>query len=148
MATFFIKRNDTAPPLVIAMRVANSGDADGENVEYWDGGNYKADGEREYTIKSTVFTMTNEDTGYKKVNRGTGFSRTIEGRTEIGYAWKSTVGDTDMKDGEIPISGEATYRGEFEITFEATGGDLKKRTFPSVPGDELLIKIYEDLDGV
>jgi hypothetical protein len=148
MATYNIPIGDTTPVLEISMKEANS-----DPVEYWDGTSYKADGVNTLPIHSVKFTLKNKTTGEIIVDRAVGTFDQDGARTILRYAWqKADVGwpaDPNAFPGDTGIAG--TYLGEFEVWFQNQGDPLladRKRTFPSTPGDELIINITEDLNGI
>jgi len=136
MATFSIKRGDTAPALKIALSIAGT-----EPREYWDGSIEKPDGVVQREIKEVRFILRNsqeEIIGSSSTQNFTGLATfaTTAGKTELAYSWQ---------DGDTSVAG--TYKAEFEVFFQdATGGLGKKRTFPSTTGDELIISIEADLN--
>lgn len=136
MATFTIKRGDTAPQLKIALAVA------GTNPKtYWSSGSDKPDGNvRE--IHSVRFIMRGEDNNIvnssfnKKYTGLATWSTSTSNKTILAYTWNS--GDTSVA---------GTYNAEFEVVFQdASRAEGKKRTFPSTDGDQLIINVVADLN--
>jgi hypothetical protein len=158
MATFTIPRGDTTPVLEIALKVANS-----DPVTYWLGTAHKADGFSANGIHGVNFVMTNLDTGDVVVAKPidgsyNATSKVDGGHTILLYAWRKA--DPNWPTDPVAFAGDTgvagNYRGEFEVTFNVqapapaapnTWVAGRKRTFPSTPGDELLIAVTEDLDG-
>ena len=136
MASFGIKRGDTAPPLEIALAIAGGGDG-----AYWLSSDDKPDGESSREIKEVRFILknaSNEIIGAQADAKytGIGYFSASDGRTVLGYSWK-----------ESDTVAAGTYNAEFEVIFESpTGGYGKKRTFPCVNGDKLLVVIEADLN--
>ena len=134
MATFTLKRGDTAPAIEISLSKVGT-----EPREFWDGSLDKPDGVNQREIKEVRFIMLAKDNtivGSTSVDRytGVGSFRTESSKTILAYSWKE--GDTITA---------GNYKAEFEVIYEnATGGYGKKRTFPSTTGDTLTIIIEED----
>lgn len=149
MSTFNIPRGDTSPVLEVSLKIANSS----EPTEYWDATSYKPDGVNQLDIHSVYFTLKNTSTDAIVVNRQVGTFDQSGERTILRYAWKGAdptwPADNAAYPGDTGIAG--TYKGEFEVTFQQNGASTnedRKRTFPCTPGDELLINITEDLNGI
>lgn len=136
MATFTIKRGDTAPAIEIALSIAGT-----EPREYWDASLDKPDALVTREIKEVRFIMRDNSqvivgATSNKNYTGKGTFVTSGGKTILAYSWA----DTDTR-----VAG--TYNAEFEVWYEnATGGFGKKRTFPSTSGDSLIINVEADLN--
>ena len=136
MATFTIKRGDTAPPLQISLSIAGTSPR-----EYWSAGADKPDGVNTREIKQVKFIMKGDDNkivGATSQSNYTGIARsdTANNKTVLTYSW----GPNDTA-----VAG--TYSAEFEVVYkDARGGDGKKRTFPSTSGDTLIINVTPDLN--
>ncbi len=136
MATFTLKRGDTAPAIEISLSKVGT-----EPREYWDGSADKPDGVNTREIKEVRFIMKSIDNvivGSTSVTQYTGIGsfKTDASKTTLAYSWK---------EGDTITAGK--YKAEFEVIYEnATGGYGKKRTFPSTTGDTLTISIEEDLN--
>ena len=136
MATFTMKRGDTAPAIEIALSKVGT-----EPREYWDGSVEKPDGVNQREIQQVRFILRDNAQNIIGSNStqnytGIGTFRTESGKTILAYSWA---------EGDTAIAG--TYNAEFEVIFEnATGGPGKKRTFPSSSGDTLVVNIEADLN--
>ena len=136
MATFTIKRGDTAPAIEIALSIVGT-----EPREYWDASTDKPDGLVNREIKEVRFIMRDNaqnivGSSSTKNYTGLGTFATNNGKTVLAYSWEE--GDTNVA---------GTYNAEFEVVYQdAVGGFGKKRTFPSTSGDSLIINIEADLN--
>lgn len=147
MATFTIKRGDTAPPLKIALSIAGSNPKD-----YWqrtdDKPDFVGNVETSRDINKVRFILKSSDNKIVKTGASgtsdTGKAEAIEvagtggsnSKTVLAYYWNS--GDTNIA---------GTYTAEFEVYFDdGTGNPGKKRTFPSTEGDSLIVNIVPDLN--
>lgn len=136
MATFTIKRGDSAPAIEIALSIAGT-----EPREYWDASLDKPDALVTREIKEVRFIMRDNaavivNSASNKPYTGVGTFRTEGGKTILAYSWA----DDDTKVAGI-------YNAEFEVHYtNATGGYGKKRTFPSTSGDALTINVEADLN--
>lgn len=168
MAIFNIKRGDSMPPVILAMRVAGTDPIKYWNIEDDDLGNTSAEDNAAtpptgYTVK---FTMKNLQTGEivghpsNTPNRFTGegviYQKTVDlvTYTVLRYNWrapdtgydpsKAVQSSPSIYQGDTAKAG--AYRGEFEVLYPgATPGIQQfKRTFPATPGDSLIINILPD----
>jgi hypothetical protein len=136
MATFTIKRGDSAPALEIALSIAGT-----EPREYWDASDDKPDALVQREIKEIRFIMRDNaqqivNSASNKPYTGLGTFQTVSGKTILAYSWADT---------DTTVAG--IYNAEFEVIYEnATGGYGKKRTFPSTSGDALTINVEADLN--
>lgn len=148
MATFNIKVGDTTPVLEISMKIASS-----DPVEYWNAPTDKPDGVNNLDVHSVYFTMKNADTNEVVINREGGSVDQEGSRTILRYAWRkadpSWPANQNVFKGDTGVVG--TYYGEFEVFYKDNANPLlpdRKRTFPCTPGDELIINVHEDLNGI
>lgn len=169
MAIFNIKRGDSIPPIMLTMRVAGT-----DPQQYWDvrkddvGSGTVEDnaGDPSSAGYEVRFIMKNINTGELvghpgiTVNRYTGqgeiYTKTIGGEqvTVLRYNWRapdeaydptSSTQVSTIYAGDTAKAG--AYRGEFEVIYPALPGagvQKFKRTFPSTPGDSLIINILPD----
>jgi hypothetical protein len=168
MAIFNIKRGDSMPPIILAMRVAGT-----DPVEYW---NVEDDDVGIGTVEDNAptpstsylvrFIMKNLQTGElvghpsNITDRFTGlgeiYQKTINlvNYTVLRYNWRApdTAYDPALKTQASPTTyaGDTAkagaYRGEFEVYYpgDISGRQRFKRTFPATPGDSLIINILPD----
>ena len=136
MATFTIKRGDTAPQLQISLSIAGT-----DPRTYWNAGLDKPDGSlrnvaRVYFIMRGAANVIVGGTSSKKYTGIAEDPVTLNNKTILAYTWNS--GDTNVV---------GTYNAEFEVHYEGPGGATgKKRTFPSTAGDNLIINVVADLN--
>lgn len=172
MATFNIKRGDSMPPLIVAMRVAGTGTDNTNPVQYWDFshddvGNTTDNAEQNGLVKGidhVNFVMYRNagniigNPADKALRRtGPGILYQSGGIWVLRYNWRQPhplfdptkgIGNQDSPlyyEGDTALVG--TYFAEFEIYYQTTGtvdSQLKKRTFPSTPGDQIIINILPD----
>lgn len=134
MATFTIKRGDTAPPLEISLSIAGT-----SPKEYWKDADDRPDNRNNPTeIFQVRFIMRGADNkivGATLSNNYTGIAQPYNdgNKTVLTYYWKA---------GDTAVAG--TYQGEFEVIYGSSSG--KKRTFPSTAGDTLVINVTADLN--
>ena len=127
MATFTIKRGDTAPKLEISLSVAGS-----SPKEYWS---------TQESIESVHFIMKGTDNvivGSTPTQKYTGIgtkNTNSSSKTVLIYEW----GANDTK-----VAG--VYNAEFELTLKDASNNITKRTFPSTDGDSLIINVIPDLN--
>jgi len=174
MATFTIKRGDSMPPLMIALRVAGS-----DPTGYWDiskddvgrGGLNKEDNAptppalyvvkfilREQGTRRIVGLPANVALGF--TGFGEIYEKTVAGekQTILRYNWlpphtdyKPELGaaqaNASIYEGDTAKAG--TYDAEFEILYTETpeaNTQKYKRTFPGTSGDFLAVIIDADLN--
>jgi len=187
MATFNIKRGDSMPPLMIAMRVSGTGTSPTDPTKYWDfsqddlstevgvlEANANLPGETHYVdfvMYSTPGVITSPsltDVNYsqsKITGRASLYlsAQNTDSNNDpiwvLRYNWraphplfdpaKGIAAQPNYYAGDTAVVG--TYFGEFKIYYGNTGsGDvqLKHRTFPSTPGDQLIINILPDGNNI
>ena len=160
------------PPLIISLRIAGT---DPERFYTYAKDDVGGDNEDNAgSINRTIkFTMKNAETGVivglaaNVAQRFTGFGVAddkIIGTEDLGggpidiiktilrYNWQppalgyDSVTNPNVFPGDTGLAG--TYTGEFEIIYEdpVTGSENRKRTFPSTPGDTLIINVVPDLN--
>jgi hypothetical protein len=184
MATFNIKRGDSMPPLIIAMRVSGTGTGPTNPVQYWDFTQDDVDtstGDAEGGLTATNidhvdFVMYSAP---GKIIRGPDVTDPTYTQLKITgpatlyksgqnsniwvlrYNWRPPhplfdpakgIGKQDSAsyyEGDTAVVG--TYFGEFKIYYSNTGSgtnQLKHRTFPSTPGDQLIINVTPDGNNI
>ena len=140
MATFTIKRGDTAPALQISMSIAGT-----EPRQYWNGGIDTPEGGNDIRqILYVKFIMRDQNqkivaaTSTKNYTGDASFGQDLNAveKTILAYSWNA--GDTSVA---------GNYNAELEVTYKDINGDVgKKRTFPSTTGDSLIINVEADLN--
>ena len=135
MATFTIKRGDTAPPLEISLSIAGT-----SPKQYWQAGDDRPDDRSNATsIYQVRFIMKGTDNKIVGATTGAAYTGIAEPhnvsgeKTVLTYYWKT---------GNTAVAG--TYKGEFEVIYGSATG--RKRTFPSTAGDTLIISVTPDLN--
>jgi hypothetical protein len=181
MATFNIKRGDSMPPIIIAMRVAGTGTDITNPVSYWDytkedvdtsSGNAESNGlakgidHVDFVMYSTPGVITSGPSvtdplypQYFVTGPASLYQSAQNGNIWVlRYNWRPphpsfnpAKGGTSLQDSPLYYQGDTaipgTYFGEFKIYYHNTGSgtnQLLKRTFPSTPGDSLVINILPD----
>jgi len=174
MATFNIKRGDSMPPLIISMRIAGTSPEEFYNFDKDDVGGQLNDnaGPLPSGVFQVKFIMTDLNTGKvvglpeNVANRFTGFGtiyqQVIPGefedigqtipkkKTLIRYNWQQPATAYDAVTNPTAFAGDTgiagVYSGEFEIIYATsdTGSQRRKRTFPTTPGDTIIVNILPD----
>lgn len=141
MATFTIKRGDSAPPLEISLVASGT-----TPKTYWKKGDDRPDNRATATdIIQVRFIMKGSDNkivGATESTPYTGLATSVDvgdSKTVLSYYW----GPNDTA-----VAG--TYQGEFEVIYKGPEGSEnafgRKRTFPSTAGDTLVINVTQDLN--